>query len=240
MPSREATSFRRAARTKNVRRMAPLHCQLRRDIATSSAGISRALCVRSREACRPRCSAPSERVVAFDSLIAGDRPPAPGTGSNVFFSAVVLVHRRDVHDVLVGDEAVAGVVQHRRRVRRFAGERATTAAAQTFACWFAMWPDFGIRVRDLDRVAEHVDVLHLDRLERQEVDFAPAVVRGDDARRARDRARAAAAESRSARRPSRRPGRFELRGSRRDVDVGQHVIRAGTRRCPCIPRPTLS
>ena len=50
--------------------------------------------------------------------------------------------------------------------------------------------------RDLDRVAEHVNARHVARLERQEVDLAPLIVDGDDARIAGDRGLRRAAESR--------------------------------------------
>ncbi len=129
-----------------------------------------------------------------------------------------------MHDVLVGDEAVAGVGQHRRRDRRLPAELPQDRRRRHLRLVVRHVTGLRHPGRDLDRVAQHVDALAADRLVRQEVDLAPAVVRRDDARRARDAARAVRGNDVQHARPD-VVGRLELRGLRREVDVGQHVVR---------------
>jgi hypothetical protein len=76
-------------------------------------------------------------------------------------------------------------------IRRLPGEQRDNSRGAHLGMLIRHMPGFRHAGRDLDRIAQDVDVLHLRRLERDEIDVAPAVVRRDDsggARRSRPRA----------------------------------------------------
>ena len=86
------------------------------------------------------------------------------------------MHRRHVHDLLGADKAVAGVGQKRLRIDRQAGKLGDQRCGDHFPVGVGHVPGFRHQRRDLNRVADDMDVFRRGRFESQVIDIAPACV----------------------------------------------------------------
>jgi len=88
---------------------------------------------------------------------------------------------------LIGiNEAIAGIGEHRGRVRRMTGEQGDHRRGADLRLLVRHVTGLGHAGRRLDRIAQHMHVLHLHRFEGQEVDVAPALVLSDHVGRSGD------------------------------------------------------
>lgn len=87
-------------------------------------------------------------ILRFNSLAPIETPPEPATVTMVFFSGIVTVNAGNVNHIFRADKAVASIVVNGQAIGGFATQQRDYRPCAGFSpCWFAMWPDLGIKAR---------------------------------------------------------------------------------------------